>query len=144
MMQAFAYRHLVPSRDLKVSVTRRGVFRTPVEILGAQPVKLLPGEIVRLEVRMTMTASNVLGNVRFELSDPPAGVSLREASLNQEGSELVLECDAAKAKPGLKGNLIVNILAERTPPAANGRPQANRQRVSLGTLPAIPYEIVKR
>jgi hypothetical protein len=144
MMQAFAYRHLVPAKDLKVSVTRRGVFRTPVEILGARHLKLLAGETVRLGVRMSMPANNVLGNVQFELSDPPEGISLREASLNQEGSELVLECDAEKGKPGLRGNLIVNILAERTPPPANGRPQANRQRVPLGTLPAIPFEIVKR
>jgi hypothetical protein len=56
----------------------------------------------------------------------------------------VLKCDAAKAKPGLKGNLIVNISAERVAQPANAKQPANRQRVSLGTLPAVPFEIVAR
>jgi hypothetical protein len=69
---------------------------------------------------------------------------LRNASPGREGTEIVLQCDAAKAKPGLRGNLIVNISAERVAQAAKGATQANRQRVSLGTLPAVPFEIVAR
>jgi hypothetical protein len=76
------------------------------------------------------------------LSEPPEGIALRGASPVRDGTELVLQCDAAKAKPGLKGNLIVNISAERAAQAANAKQQANRQRVSLGTLPAVPFEIV--
>ena len=75
--------------------------------------------------------------VQYELSEPPEGIALRNASPGRDGTEIVLQCDAAKAKPGLKGNLIVNISAERVA-------QANRQRVSLGTLPAVPFEIVAR
>lgn len=49
-----------------------------------------------------------------------------------------------KVKPGLRGNLIVNLSAQRQPLPASKRPQPNAQRVQLGTLPAIPFEIVKR
>jgi hypothetical protein len=42
----------------------------------------------------------------------------------------------------LQGNLIIGISGERTPPAANGRPAGALQRISLGTLPAVPFEIV--
>jgi len=49
---------------------------------------------------------------------------------------------AAKGKPGLQGNLFVDISGERTPPAASGRPAGARQRVPLGTLPAVPFEVV--
>ena len=87
---------------------------------------------------------NLLPKVQYELSEPPEGVELRNASPGRDGTEIVLQCDAAKAKPGLKGNLIVNISAERVAQPANAKPQANRQRVSLGTLPAVPFEIVAR
>jgi hypothetical protein len=62
----------------------------------------------------------------------------------QNGAEIVVHCDAAKAKPGLKGNLIVTVSADRKPVAGAASTPANRQRVQLGTLPAMPFEIVKR
>ena len=54
---------------------------------------------------------------------------------------MVLRTDAAKVKAGLRGNLIVAAYMER---AANpdAKSQAPR-RVALGTLPAIPFEIVE-
>jgi hypothetical protein len=144
MMQAFAYHHLVPAKDLRVAVPRRGVFRAPPKILGEQPVKVPAGGAVRIQVQFQMPQNSPLDKVQFELSNPPEGIELRDASPVQEGMEVVLRSDAAKVKPGLKGNLIINVSAERRPPAASGRPQANRQRVPLGTLPAIPFEIVTR
>jgi hypothetical protein len=133
MMQAFAYRHLVPASDLKVAVRRGAMLRVPIKVIGEQPLEIPAGGTARFQVHVP----TLLTKVQFELSDPPEGIELR-----QDGTGIVLQCDAAKAKPGLKGNLIVNISAERVAQAANGRPQANRQRVSLGTLPAVPFEIV--
>jgi hypothetical protein len=135
MMQAFAYWHLVPANDLKVAVRRGAMLRVPIKIIGEQPLEIPAGGTARFQVHVP----TLLTKVQFELSDPPEGIELR-----QDGTEIVLQCDAAKAKPGLKGNLIVNISAERVAQAANARQQANRQRVSLGTLPAVPFEIVAR
>ena len=90
--------------------------------------------------RFTFHHPQSLTKVQYELSEPPEGIELRGASPGQDGTEIVLQCDAAKAKPGLKGNLIVNISAERGGATSAG----NRQRVSLGTLPAVPFEIVAR
>jgi hypothetical protein len=111
------------------------MLRTPIQVTSREPLEIPAGGIARFQVRVPP----VLTKIQFELSDPPEGIELR-----QVGTELVLQCDAAKAKPGLKGNLIVNISAERVAQPANGSPQANRQRVSLGTLPAVPFEIVAR
>jgi hypothetical protein len=61
----------------------------------------------------------------------------------QEGTDLVLQCDAAKAKPGLRGNLIVAVFAERSVTPANQNARPTRRRIALGTLPAIPFEIVR-
>jgi len=37
------------------------------------------------------------------LNDPPPGIVLKEALPAPGGTEIVLQCDAAKAKPGLQG-----------------------------------------
>jgi hypothetical protein len=144
MMQAFAYHHLVPEEALRVAVPRRGMFRTPPSVAGAQPVKIPAGGTVRLQVQVPIPPNNLIEKVDFELSEPPQGIELGDTSLVQNRGEIVLKCDAARAKPGTKGNLIIYITAERQPPAGNQRPQANRQRVQLGTLPAIPFEIINR
>jgi hypothetical protein len=144
MMQAFAYRHLVPAKDLKVALARRQAFRFPVQISGSQPVKIAAGETVRLRLQYRLPPNNQLGEMQFELNEPPEGVQLKEAPAIQGGNELVLQCDAAKAKPGWKGNLIVNVFTERMiqPPNKGATPQ--KRRIPLGSLPAIPFEIVKR
>jgi len=145
MMQAFFYWHLVPSADLQVAFRRGNPFRVPIQMNGAQPVKLPAGGMARFTVRVPMPVNNLLEQVQYELNDPPAGIELQQALPVGDATELVFACDAAKAKPGLKGNLIVDIWAQRKPqPDANGRPAAAaRQRVPLGTLPALAFEVVK-
>jgi hypothetical protein len=143
MMQAFAYHHLVPAEALRLAVARRIVFRNPVRILVEPPVKIPAGGSVRLRVQAQLPPNNIVTTLHFELSEPPEGIEFLGTSPLEDGAEIVVQCDAAKVKAGLKGNLIVNVLGERqvTPPNG-GAP--NRQRLSLGTLPALPFEIVKQ
>lgn len=129
MMQAFAYHHLVPAERLWLAVARRSFFRTPPRILSQQPVKIPAGGAVRIQVQAQLPPNNLIRDLKFELSEPPEGITL------QEDAGLVLACDAAKVKPGLRGNLIINILGER-------QATPNPRRLSLGTLPALPFEIV--
>ncbi len=141
MMQAFAYRHLVPMRELKVAVGGRGGFRTPaIRILGSTPVRIPAGGTARLPVAAGRGA--FLSGVQLELSDPPDGISIKSVTSVSEGAEIVLESDASKVKPGLAGNLIVAAFSNRTPPAAAGKTRPNRRQVTLGVLPAIPFEVV--
>jgi len=144
MMQAFAYRHLVPEEDLKVAVRRGGAGRAPLRIASDQTVKVVTGETVRIPVQVQLPPNSPFEKILLELSEPPDGITLGEMPPIQELTEVVLQCDATKAKPGLKGNLIINVFGERQPPAQPGKAQAPRQRISLGTLPAIPFEIIKR
>jgi hypothetical protein len=141
-MQAFFYRHLVPAQEFKVAVRGGGGLQATARILSPQPLKLPSGGASKLEVQVPLPPNSPIGHLKYELSDPVDGVILAGTTSTRNGTELVLRCDASKAKPGLKGNLIVTVSGERTAPPANGRPQPNRQRVSLGTLPAIPFEIV--
>ena len=142
MMQAFAYHHLVPAEDLKLTVTRRAVFRSPVRVSGNQTLRIPTGGSVRVPVQVLLPPNSAITKLDFELSEPPDGLDLRPPA--GDGAEIVLQCDAAKAKPGLKGNLIVNLVGERTVTPANGTARPTIQRVQLGALPAMPFEIVAR
>jgi hypothetical protein len=139
MMQAFAYRHLVPAQELRVAVAGRGG-RYPVRVLGTMPVRIPSGKTVRVEVGMP--TNTPMGKVEFELSNPPDGIALADASADGLRTGLTLSADAAKAKPGLAGNLIVNAFMTREPPADAAKTKSGPRRMLIGTLPAIPFEVV--
>ncbi len=151
MMQAFAYRHLVPAQELRVAVVGRALRkaalgkaalgRPAVRIAGSTPVKIPAGGTARVQVGVP--AATLAGNLRLELSEPPEGIAIKEVSPAGRGTEIVLQSDAAKVKPGLKGNLIVQAFAARAP-AGKAKVPASRPRVPAATLPAIPFEIVGR
>jgi hypothetical protein len=81
---------------------------------------------------------------KLELNEPPDGITLGKVSPGSEGAEIELHSDAAKAKPGLKGNLIVDIFpGQGLVAAAKNKKKGNQRRASVGTLPAIPFEVVQ-
>jgi hypothetical protein len=140
MMQAFAYRHLVPADSLKVTVLARGGTRVPARIMGGEIARMPAGGSARM--RVTLPAVRAFENIQLELSEPPDGLSLRDVVVGGAGAEFVLEADASKITPGLRGNLIVTVSGERVPPQRGEKPApAARRRVPIGTLPAIPFEI---
>ncbi len=136
MMQAFAYRHLVPSKELRVDVTGRG---PALQILSKIPVKIPAGGEVRM--RVAVPAGRFLDNIQLELSEPPDGIAIKNPSPSGGNAEVILSCDAAKARPGLQGNLILMAYGERAGDSAKGKGQ-QKQRVPLGAFPAIPFEVV--
>ncbi|MEI7728796.1 MAG: hypothetical protein WCO56_04460 [Verrucomicrobiota bacterium] len=144
MMQAFAYRHLVPAQEFKVDVFGRYMAKRSVRILSATPVKIPAGGTARLEVGIPLISAFV-GKIDLELSEPPEGISIKNIAPAGEGTEIVLQCDGAKAKPGLKGNLIFTAFAGKFPNApAKTKPGMGKFRPSLGALPAVPFEIVEQ
>ncbi len=142
MMQAFAYRHLVPARELLVSVSERWIQKNPIRILNESPVEIPAGGTAR--VRVGAPRHMFAGNIQLELSEPPEGIAIQGVSPVSAGTEIVLKSDGTKVKPGLEGNLIVNAFAERPPASGAQRPQANRRRTPVATLPAIPFKIVQK
>ncbi|MCX6905361.1 MAG: peptidase, partial [Verrucomicrobia bacterium] len=71
MMQAFAYRHLVPAQDLKVAVVGRYMAKTLVRILSESPARIPSGGTAR--VRMGTPTSAFTEKYQLELSEPPDG-----------------------------------------------------------------------
>lgn len=138
MMQAFAYRHLVTSQELDVAVGSRWNQKHAIRLLGKTPVLIPAGGTARVQVGMPSVSA--LGKLHLELSDPPEGVSIKDVTASGYGTEIVLECDASKAKQGMQGNLIVNAYSSK----ADAKSKSNQRRVPVGTLPAIAFEIVSK
>jgi hypothetical protein len=139
MMQAFAYRHLVPVDALRVSVIRRGATRSWARVMTPQPVRVPAGGSAR--IRVSLPPLRQFDQIGLELSEPPEGLSLADVSVTAGGAEIVVRADAAKAKAGSKGNLIVTVSGERVA-AGNQAPKSQRRRLTLACLPAILFEIV--
>ena len=105
-------------------------------------VKLPRGGTV--SVRVILNAPRLADALRLELDQPPEGIVIQSVETVRDGVAITLRADPAKVKAGLKGNLIVDAFMERAPnPDAKKKQPAAGRRVPLGTLPAIPFEIVE-
>lgn len=137
MMQAFAYKHLVASKELMLNVAGRGA---PFRVVTKGPLKLTPGSTVKLQI--AAPAARTATNVQFELLDPPEGIAI-EGPSRRSGDvvTITLACDPAKAKAGSQGNLMLAAFGERPTGKAKVKANANAQRVPLGTVPAIPFQV---
>lgn len=116
LMQAFFYRHLVPAQELRVVVTGR---------TGAQPLVSSASQVrISLGGSVRVKVVNAQPETRYELSDPPEGISI-----TTDGEDLVLSADPQKLKPGLEGNLIVNVIS-------------GKQKTPIAVLPALGFAVV--
>ena len=142
MMQAFEYRHLVPSKDLLVAVMGRpmGGGRGAVKVLSETPVRIPAGGTAH--IRLATPTSAFASKVRLELSDAPDGMVIQDLLPSSDGAEIVVQSDADKMKVGQTGNLIVKVFPKMQSP--KNPKQKNKGQYSLGTLPAIPFEIVQK
>ncbi|MFO0875978.1 MAG: hypothetical protein U0840_01285 [Gemmataceae bacterium] len=134
MMQAFAYHHLVPANHLLVTVSAGARSRFPARLLETGPVKIRPGGagVAHFAIPKGVAADKL----QFLLSEPPEGITLKNTTTNGDVVILVLQADAEKVKPGLKTNLIVEAYPD-------GGKKGKTTRFPLGTLPAIPVEMIR-
>jgi hypothetical protein len=140
LMQAFAYRHLVAANELKIAPHIRPLGGVRARISSALPIRIPTSGTAR--VQLTSVPAKFADNYQIELDEPPAGISLEGVVTNQLGVEVLLHCDGAKVKPGLEGNLILNVLQNANSTAAPKGPRAaNQKRAPVGILPALPFRI---
>jgi hypothetical protein len=144
MMQAFYYRHLVPATEWMAAVTGRPRGKGGLTLLGKSSVKLAAGGTAAL--RVAVPNGPMADKIQYALNDPPEGVTIQKVSHGDDGTRIVLKADAAKVKKGMRGNLIIDAVADRPADAKNAKNAKNakpagRQRVPLGSLPAVPFEI---
>lgn len=140
MMQAYYYRHLVPAQEWMISIIGRGQGPLPFRLRDQKEVKLPSGGTAALHFvgphgpRVKM--------LQLTLSEPPDGLSIQKIAPDDDGIGVVLRADAAKLKPGWKGNAIIEASVERVPEAKSPNVKPVKRRFSLGMLPAVRLEIV--
>lgn len=139
MMQAFAYRHLVPSKELMVMVPRRSFLSLSLDMADGDRLQIPSGGSAQVSFLVRPSMPNA--QVHLELSDPPAGVTLQDVAVTGRGFTLTLKADDKHI--GYADNLIVEVFTEIDPKGKTGG-SGQKQRVSLGVLPAVPFEIVQR
>ena len=138
MTQAFMYHHLTPSQDLMATVVGKGG-APAVRIASVTPVRLATGSSSEVVVRVPKAP--MLDDVRLELSNPPAGITMEGLQVAPEGLRFMLHATDT-LEPGFADNLIVHAFTDVAPRAREGKAPGPKRRVSLGVLPAIPIEII--
>ncbi|MFH0794801.1 MAG: PPC domain-containing protein [bacterium] len=141
MMQAFAYRHLVPAQELMVAARGPARVARPLQVVGAEPLRIPVGGTA--QVRIRTPRHPMLRDIKLELREPPEGVTLQEVTAIPEGVGFVLRA-GSDAKAGFEDNLIVEAFTEITGGPQGGNAAKQKRRVSLGVLPAIPIQIVQQ
>jgi len=144
MMQAFFYRHLVPSQELAVMVNgqQRVFMRDAFKIISATPVKFSPGGTAR--VKVSAPAFAFADRFKLELDNPPEGMSLASVTPVAGGLELTFACDAEKMKAGASGNLICAVVPKNLAGETDKqkkKPANQAKRMVAATLPAIPFSV---
>lgn len=137
MTQAFSYQHLVPSDELLVQVTGNFAPDSSAKILSTTPINIPAHGTAQVLFSVPRYSPFDTGEIR--LVNPPEGITIKETSSRGGRMEILIEADNTKVTRGLAGNLIAGFVAkDPTPP---GAPKINPQRVPLGSLPAIPYQV---
>lgn len=149
-MQAFLWRFIVPKQELLVAVG--GSRPVPAvwqplaegfELSDEASVRIPLGGTARVHVNARQVlpdgAQTPLEAVGFRLANRPRGVTLRDFAVTSTGVTLTLKADANIAMTGDRANAIVEAF---TYPAADAGSEVHGGRVSLGVLPAIPFEVV--
>ena len=134
MMQAFAYHHLVTTDQFLAMVVGGG--RTSPKLSLPQGDRLIIPANGTAEVTYAMK-NMPTASIHMELSDPPAGVTLQDVKTTRGECTLVLKADGKHI--GYADNLIVQAYTDIN---AKGKGKGQKQRISVGILPAIPFEIV--
>jgi hypothetical protein len=136
LMQAFAYHHLVPARELTTVVTRGGRNAPVLELVG-EWLRIPAGGEAHVSYAVQIQPNTA---VRLTLSDPPTGITLKTVVVTPGRVTLTLQADAKQV--GYADNLIVQAATEAEVKGAAGAPP-RKQRIDLGVLPAIPFEVVR-
>ena len=143
MMQAFLWLQIVPAEQWAVVVSGNPAAKIPVEFPPVERVSLKLGATTPLPARLTAKYPPA-NELRVELTDPPKGLKVEKATPEGQGLIVPLVTDAAVIEPGLKGNLIFEVVREWTPAPTEAMPKPQPQRSSYGILPAIPFEVTGR
>ena len=139
-MQAFLYRHLVPSEQLLTLVTKGRWGMPPVELPAGGAVKIPLGGTVQVKVKAPPRA--FYKELEIVAVNAPEGLEVGDLKVVSDGLVFTASADAGTLKTGYADNLVVEAFRNYTPSAKEGQPKPKPRRDSMGVLRAIPIQIV--
>lgn len=138
-MQAFLYRHLVPSEQWLVAVPKKRWRMPPIEIADT-PVKIPAGGSVQITLKTRKRP--LLKEIQLQLQNPPEGLSLHDVTVVPEGLAFTVKAEKEALAPGFADNLIIETFREYMPKPKEGKPAPKKRRDSMGVIRAIPIRII--
>ena len=138
-MQAFLYRHLVPSEQLLVQVSKKR-WRMPSVELNELPVQVPLGG--SKQVTLKTAKRPILKEIRLQLQNAPDGLSLDNVTVVPEGLAFTLKADKEQLTAGFADNLILEAFREYIPKPKEGQPAPKQRRDSMGIIRAVPIRII--
>lgn len=127
LMQAFAYRHLVPSQELVMNVIKGGSGSLTLDIPEGRPLLIPEGGSVKVTVKIN-DKKPFNGKIKIALDDPPKGISVDDVT-PPDGSretEVTFRADDDEVKAGSTGTIILHGVVNQR---------------SICAAPAIAYEV---
>jgi hypothetical protein len=139
VMQAFLWRHLLPSRQWLATVAGSRRASIPPKRVGDGTIHLQPGKSQPVTMK-TPPHAKKLNDFQLKLLDPPAGIAIRDVQRDADVIRFNL-CASKDARVGLCGNAIVEASVLFTWKSKNGKQGSRRHTV--GILPAVPFVVEK-
>jgi len=143
VMQAFLYRHLLPSQELMVAVTKARWGISGMRLTGCFPLQVPAGGSAQVRFKAPWRRWR---QIKLELCEPAEGMTLQAVKPGPDGLAFDVKAEGEAAKVGFADNLIIEAFMEHM---ANKKGQKGakaqkvKRRVSMGMLPAIPFVVVK-
>jgi hypothetical protein len=141
VMQAFLWRHLMPSRELVLLVKKTKWAPPPVRRNGSDVLRIRSGGEVEVRYNVKLRKDR-----KFDLAllHAPDGVTIRDVRSVSGGVMFTLHADGEKVKPGAAGNLIIEAFVElpvRAKKDGDKKKAKKPRRISAGVWPAIPFVV---
>jgi hypothetical protein len=134
---------MVPSQELMVAAAGNKRRVPMLELVGNSSIKIPAGGTA--DVRVKIPNRPIASTIQLELSEAPAGLTLRDVNIVPGELTFAIAADGNTAKTGLADNLIVDVSVDPpNNPQQDKQKKPQKQRVYIGTLPAIPFEITPK
>ena len=113
-----------------------------MELASSGPVRVPAGGSAQVRIRTLKRPR--LRDIQLEIREPPEGMTLQDITVEPDGLAFMVKADGNTLQVGFADNLIVEAFIDMADRQESDKTPKQQRRISLGVLPAIPYEIVQR
>ncbi|MFP4382104.1 MAG: hypothetical protein ACLFUS_16505 [Candidatus Sumerlaeia bacterium] len=138
-MQAFLWRHLVPTEEFIIALGGRVGFWGQVQT----PEKIELDPQAKNKITLGMQRPKNMTKMEVIIKEGPPGLLVEDVSSTEQELLFTLIADKESFSADKLQNVIFEIYGERAAVKREGKPDIPPSRTSLGILPAIPCELAK-